>query len=151
MATDDRPHTASDDAAREQFAAMLRGSVVPTLVVGALAVTIAAFSGPRAAWSAALGAALVVAFFSLSLLVMRQSAHLAPTTVMAVVLATYTAKIVALGAVMVTLTGVNWLSGQALAVAVIICTLVWLAFEMRAFTRLRVLVAPDAGADRGAP
>jgi ATP synthase protein I len=85
-----------------------------------------------------------VLFFSLSLLVMRSTAHLAPTTTMAVVLATYTGKIVALGVAMVLLRDASWLDGRALALAVIACTVVWLAFEMRAFTRLRVLVAPGA-------
>ena len=124
----------------DPFAQMLRGSLLPTLAVGALAVTGAAIAGAREAWSAGLGAVLVVVFFSLSLLVMRRTANLEPTAVMAVVLATYTAKILALGAVMILLRDAAWLSGPALALTVIACTLVWLALEMRAFTRLRVLV-----------
>jgi len=122
------------------FDAMLRGSLLPTLAVGVLAVVVAAFSGAKPAWSAALGAGVVVVFFSLSLLVMRRTAHLEPTTVMAVVLASYTVKIVALGLVMVLLRDATWLSGTALALTIIVCTVVWLGFEMRAFTRLRVLV-----------
>jgi ATP synthase protein I len=110
-----------------------------------LAVVLAGvLGGAEPATSAALGAALVVVFFSLSLLVMRQTAHLQPTAVMAVVLATYTGKILALGIVMIVLRDAAWLSGQALALSIIVCTVVWLAFEMRAFTRMRVLVAPQA-------
>ena len=146
MATDDRPRTTSEDLAREQFAAMLRGSLVPTLVVAVLAVAVSAFFGARSAWSAAIGAALVIVFFSLSLLVMRQTAHLQPIAVMSVVLATYTGKIIALGVAMITLHNASWISGRALGLAIIACTVVWLAFEMRAFTRLRILVAPG-GAD----
>lgn len=145
MAQDDRQRSASDDLAREQFAALLQGSVLPTVAVGVLAVVVSAFFGARPAWSAGLGAGLVVVFFSLSLLVMRQTSHLPPVTVMAVVLATYTGKILALGVAMITLHDASWISGRALGLAVIACTVVWLAFEMRAFTRLRVLVAPDAG------
>jgi len=73
---------------------------------------------------------------------MRQTAHLQPVAVMSVVLATYTVKIVALGVAMVVLRDASWLDGQTLALSVIACTVVWLAFEMRAFTRMRVLVAP---------
>jgi len=102
-----------------------------------------------AAWSAALGAAVVVVFFSLSLLVMRQTAQLQPIAVMAVVLACYTGKILALGIVMIVLRDATWLSGQALALSIIACTVVWLAFEMRAFTKLRILVAPGADAAEG--
>jgi FtsH-binding integral membrane protein len=145
MAEDARPHPTNTARTRAQFAAMLRGSLLPTLVVGVIAVVVAAVLGDtRAAVSAALGAGLVVVFFSLSLLVMRQTAHLQPTAVMAVVLATYTGKILALGLAMVLLRDASWLSGQALALSIIVCTVVWLAFEMRAFTRLRILVAPEA-------
>ncbi|HEX3003980.1 MAG TPA: hypothetical protein VHO27_07200 [Angustibacter sp.] len=145
MAEDVRPHPENAARTREQFSAMLRGSLVPTAVVGAVAVVLAAvLGGAKPATSAALGAALVVVFFSLSLLVMRQTAHLQPTAVMAVVLATYTGKILALGIAMVLLRDAAWLSGQALALSIIACTVVWLAFEMRAFTRMRVLVAPQA-------
>jgi hypothetical protein len=145
MAEDVRPHPENAARTRAQFAAMLRGSLVPTLGVGVVAVLLAAvLGGGKAALSAALGAALVLVFFSLSLLVMRQTAHLQPTAVMAVVLATYTGKILALGIAMVLLRDASWLSGQALALSIIACTVVWLAFEMRAFTRLRVLVAPEA-------
>lgn len=154
MAKDDRPPAESSAAAAHasaqtsaQFSAMLRGSLLPTLVVGVLAVVVAAVVGDaRSAWSAALGAGLVVVFFSLSLVVMRQTAHLQPIAVMSVVLATYTAKILALGIAMILLRDAAWLSGQALALSVIVCTVVWLAFEMRAFTRMRVLVAPEAAA-----
>jgi FtsH-binding integral membrane protein len=133
------------DRTRAQFAAMLRTALLPTLVTGAGAVVVAALlGGSKAAWSAALGAAVVVVVFSLSLLVMRQTAHLQPIAVMSVVLATYTAKILALGIVMVVLRDASWLSGQALALSIIACTVVWIAFEMRAFTKLRILVAPGA-------
>lgn len=152
MAEDVRPHPESAARTREQFTAMLRGSLVPTVVVGVIAVVVAAvLGGGKPATSAALGAALVVVFFSLSLLVMRQTAHLQPTAVMAVVLATYTGKILALGIAMIVLRDASWLSGQALALSIIACTVVWLAFEMRAFTRMRVLVAPQADAPHDHP
>ncbi len=140
MAQDERPQTASEIAAREQFSALLQGSVLPTVAVGVVAVVVSAFFGLTPAVSAGVGAALVVVFFSLSVMVMRQTAHLAPTTVMAVVLATYTGKILALGLAMVLLRDAEWISGRALGLSVIACTIVWLGFEMRAFTRLRVLV-----------
>ena len=146
MAKDDRSRTTGEDLAREQFAAMLRGSLLPTLVVALLAVVVSAFFGAQSAWSAAIGAGLVIVFFSLSLLVMRQTAHLQPVAVMSVVLATYTGKILALGVAMITLRNASWINGRALGLAIIACTVIWLGFEMRAFTRLRILVAPG-GAD----
>lgn len=164
MATDRRP---SDGAAvravgpAAAFGAMLRGSALATLSVGALAVIVAGLlAGAKGAWSSALGAGLVIVFFSLSLVVMQRTASWQPTAVMSTVLATYTAKIIALGLAMVLLRDASWLSGRALALTVIVCTVVWLAFEMRAFTRMRVLIttptrsasdttaAPDDGGAR---
>ncbi|GMA88615.1 hypothetical protein GCM10025868_38650 [Angustibacter aerolatus] len=55
-----------------------------------------------------------------------------------------------LGVALVLLSGADWLSGQALGVTIVVCTLVWLAFEMRAFTRMRVLVPGAAGPGQGA-
>jgi hypothetical protein len=147
MATDRRPTTTPPAAlgTAEQFSAMLRGSAMPTFAAGVVCVVVAAVAGgAKGAWSAALGATLVMVFFSLSLLVMKRTAAWEPTAVMGVVLGTYTAKIIALGVAMVLLRDASWLSGQALALTVIVCTVVWLAFEMRAFTRMRVLVSPGA-------
>jgi ATP synthase protein I len=124
-----------------QFAALLRGSFGPTLAVGAVASMACLLIGPRTAWSVAVGCLLVLTFFSISLLVMRQTAHLQPIVVMSVVLATYTGKLIALTVALFALQGVQWLSGRALGLSTIACTVVWLACEMRAFTRLRVLVA----------
>jgi len=141
---------AEADLTRAQFSAMLRTALVPTLVTGVLAVVLGGIlAGAEGAWSAGLGAALVVVFFSLSLLVMKRTAHLEPVAVMAVVLATYTAKILALGLAMILLYDAEWLDGQALALSIIACTVVWIAFEMRAFTRLRILVAPGAECPAG--
>lgn len=148
MAKDVRATDALDRAPTatvEPFAALLRGSLIPTALVAGLGLAGAGLFGARAAWSAALGGALVIGFFSASLLVMRRTAHVDPATAMAIVLATYTVKILALGLVLVLLRDAAWLNGRALAFNVIACTLVWLATEVRAFTRLRILVT-DAGA-----
>ncbi len=145
-----------DHGAREQFAALLSGSVWPTVVMAVVATVVGALVDVQAAWSAALGGVLVLVFFSLSLVVMRQTAHLEPTLVMAVVLAAYTAKILALALALLLLHDASWVDSRALGLAVVVCTIVWLGFEMRAFTRLRTLVAPgiedgiEDGSERGA-
>jgi hypothetical protein len=142
------PQVSGPHGPGEQFSRLLRSSLLPTLIVGGAVVLGCALLGAREAWSAALGAALVILFFSLSLLVMARTAHLEPVLVMAIVLGVYTVKIVGLGVAMVVLRDATWLSGTALALTVITCTLVWLAAQMRAFTRLRlpVSVAPDGPA-----
>ena len=129
----------------DAFAQLLRGSLFPTLAAAAVCVVVGLFSSPKAAWSAALGAALVIFFFSLTLLVMKRTADLAPTTVMMVVMATYTFKVIVLGVAMYLLSDVSWVSGYAVGVSITVCALVWLFFEMRAYKRLRIFAYDPEG------
>jgi len=129
----------------DAFGELLRGSLWPTLVAAVVCVVVGLFSSPMAAWSAALGAALVVGFFSLTLLVMKRTADLPPTTVMLVVMVSYTVKVLILGIVMFALRDVSWLSGYAVGVTITVCALVWLFFELRAYKRLRIFTYDPHG------
>jgi ATP synthase protein I len=141
MSTDARTGGPSDS-----FAELLRGSLWPTLVAAVVCIAVGLVSSPTAAWSAALGAGLVVGFFSLTLLVMRRTADLPPTTVMLVVMVTYTVKVLVLGLVMFAVRDVSWLSGYAVGVTITVCALVWLFFELRAYKRLRIFTYDPQGA-----
>jgi ATP synthase protein I len=141
MSTDARTGDPSDS-----FAELLRGSLWPTLVAAVVCIAVGLVSSPTAAWSAALGAGLVVGFFSLTLLVMRRTADLSPTTVMLVVMVTYTVKVLVLGLVMFAVRDVSWLSGYAVGVTITVCALVWLFFELRAYKRLRIFTYDPQGA-----
>jgi ATP synthase protein I len=140
MSTTPARTTSQGDA----FAELLRGSLVPTLGAAGVCVVVGLVSSPRAAWSALFGGALVVGFFTVTLLAMRRTADLAPTTVMMVVMATYAGKVLALGVVMFLLRDVTWVSGYAVGVTITVCTLVWLFFEMRAYKRLRIFAFDPA-------
>lgn len=151
--TDDGTATGRDAARRrvpgapsDAFGELLRGSLWPTLVAAAVCIVVALFSSTMAAWSAAFGAAIVVGFFSLTLLVMKRTADLPPTTVMIVVMITYTVKVVVLGVVMFAVRDVTWLSGYATGLTITICALVWLFFEMRSYKRLRIFAYDPDGA-----
>lgn len=122
----------------DAFGQLLRGSLLPTVVAALVCVVAGFVSSPKAAYSAAFGAALVIFFFSVTLLVMRRTAEMAPTTVMMIVMATYTFKVIVLGVAMFTLRDATWVSGYAVGVAITVCALVWLFFEMRAYKRLRI-------------
>jgi ATP synthase protein I len=141
MSTDARTGRPSDS-----FGELLRGSLWPTLVAAVVCIGVGLVSSPTAAWSAALGAGLVVGFFSLTLLVMRRTADLPPTTVMLVVMVTYTVKVLVLGVVMFAVRDVSWLSGYAVGVTITVCALVWLFFELRAYKRLRIFTYDPQGA-----
>lgn len=141
MSTDHRPVGQSD-----AFAELLKGSAWPTAVAAVVCVAVGLVSGAQAAWSAAFGAAIVIGFFSLTLLVMKRTADLPPTTVMLVVMVTYTVKVLVLGAVMFIVRDVSWLSGYAVGVSITVCALVWLFFELRAYKRLRIFAYDPEGA-----
>lgn len=141
MSTDARPGAQSD-----AFSELLRGSLWPTVVAAAVCVLVGLVSSPKAAWSAAVGAALVVGFFTVTLLVMKRTAELPPTTVMLVVMVTYTVKVLVLGLVMFAVRDVPWLSGYAVGVTITVCALVWLFFELRAYKRLRIFAYDPNGA-----
>jgi len=115
-------------------------------VAGLVCVVVGLFSSPKAAWSAALGAAIVLFFFSLTLLVMKRTADLPPTTTMMIVMATYTFKVLVLGVVMFALRDVTWASGFAIGLSITVCAVVWLFFEMRAYKRLRIFAYDPDGA-----
>ena len=130
----------------DAFAQLLRGSLPPTALAGLVCTVVGLLSSPKAAWSAAFGALLVIFFFSLTLLVMKRTADLAPTTVMIVVMITYTFKVVVLGVVMFLLRDVSWVSGYAVGVSIIVCAVVWIFFEMRSYMRLRIFAYDPDGA-----
>jgi ATP synthase protein I len=141
---------ARDGIAEGQYAALLRGSLVPTLVAAAVCLAIAVPAGSTAVAGAGFGALLVMAFFSLGLVVMRRTARLNPDAVMGVVMLTYVLKVAALAVVLVLFRDATWLDPRYFALGALGCTFVWLGFEMRAFTRLRILVTdPPAGRPRG--
>lgn len=137
-----RPAARPDDP----YASLLRGALVPTSIVAVVCLVVAANMSAEAFWGAALAVAVVVAFFSASLLAMRWTARSAPQNVMAVALVTYVTKIGLLGLMLVLLADATWLSGDAFAVTALVCAAVWLGFEIRAYTKLRTLVFGDPGA-----
>ncbi len=130
--------------ADDPYAAMLRGSLVPTLVVGVVCVVVAVVvAGTPGLVGAALALAIVCLSFSATLLVMRWAAKNGPANVMAAALATYMGKILVLGVFLVLFGRASWLDGPSFGLTAIVCALVWLVFEARAYYRLRTLVFAD--------
>jgi len=123
MSTDARPGAQSD-----AFSELLRGSLWPTVAAAGVCVVVGVVS------------------FTVTLLVMKRTAELPPTTVMLVVMVTYTVKVLVLGLVMFAVRDVPWLSGYAVGVTITVCALVWLFFELRAYKRLRIFAYDPNGA-----
>jgi ATP synthase protein I len=132
-------------AEHDPYAAMLRGALLPTLAVAVVALGVSAFLGSRALVGSALGAGVVVVFFALTLLVMRTVRTIAPELMLGVALLLYGTKIAVIGGLVFWLRGQEWLSPTSFAVTAFTCAVVWLAGQVRGFTRMRVLVAdPEA-------
>lgn len=138
--------------ADDPYAAMLRGSLIPTLVVGVVAVVVAVVgAGTPGLIGAALALAIVVLSFSATLLVMRWAAKNGPANVMAAALATYMGKILVLGVFLVLFGRASWLDGPAFGLTAIACAIAWLVFEARAYYRMRVLVFGEQTLTGAAP
>ncbi len=120
-------------------------SAVPTTAVIAVVAVIAALvAGWRGVLGALVGGALVVVFFALDLLLAARTRGTAPSRVMGLAMASYTAKIVLLGVGLVLFKDAAWFSVGAFAAAVIAATVVWLGAQVRAFmTRPMTSVQPE--------
>ena len=134
MAPEPLPVAEPDDA----YTAMLRGALIPTLVAAAIGVGVGALAGWPGVLGALVGAGLVIVFFTIGLLVMRRTARLRPDAVMGVVMITYVVKVAVLAVLLVLLKDVSWMSSRHFALTALLCTVVWLTFEVRAFTRMRI-------------
>ena len=135
---------------RDPFAAMLRGAFLPTLVVGPVAVVIAAVAGGgKAALGAFLGFAIAIGFFALGLLVMRKLGGASdPLRFLASAMAVFLGQLIFLLVVILALQGASWLDGTAFGLAVLGVAIVWQVFQVIAFVRSRRL-AFDAPSETG--
>lgn len=118
----------------------LRGLLVPTIVVGAVAVGVAAAArGAEGTWGALVGSGLVLGFFTATHLVLERTRALPPELTLVIALGLYTVKVVALALTFVLLSGLDLLGEPlhraALALSVISCTLTWTGAEVRAAVR----------------
>lgn len=128
----------------DPYAAMLRGTLVPTSVAASvLVVGNAVREGVSGLLGALVAAVVVLVFFSVSLLVMRATADKGAAMVMAASLVSYVTKIGLLLLFLVLMKDATWASSIAFAVTAVVCAAVWMAFEVRAFARMRVLVTDE--------
>ena len=129
-------------------AALFRASAVPTALVGALGgVAATVHSGVDGLVAAIAGTLLVIGFFAAGLLVSRRTARLAPLAVMAAALITYSLQIVGLGLVLVVFHDTTLFDPTLFGVTVLVAAAVWLAAQVRAFTRVPMLYVADPGPD----
>ena len=140
------------------FAAMLRATLAPMAVTAPLIVLGFWVTGQaRGGLAALLGVVVAVAFFASGLYVMKRVTNANPISVLAGALAVYLGQVIFLGLVIASLSGADWLDGQAFGLSVLAVALVWQVAQVVAFVRLRKPVydepadgAADGPTDRAA-
>lgn len=127
----------------DHVSALLRGALVPTLVVAAL-VTLgsAVFAGGPGALGALLGAVIVIAFSGAGLLAVRAARGTAPSVLLVVALGSFLVRVILFGLALQAANAIDDLDAVlhrgATVVGVVGCVIAWMAGEIWAFTRLRV-------------
>ncbi|MBE1531126.1 MULTISPECIES: hypothetical protein [Actinomadura] len=113
-------------------ARMLRGAAIPTALVGVGAVLIGLLTaGSKGLFGAALAAVVVIAFFSLSALVVSWAGRISAQTMMLAALASYVVKILVVMVLVTLIDGVSIWNTTVFGWTVIGLALTWIAAEFR--------------------
>lgn len=128
---------------------LLYGGLAGGIVAGLLGMIILTITGGmRGLGSAALGVAMVLFFYAVGQLVMVRFADAGARTLMAVSMASYTARVVVLGVILLIFSKNQraWsaIDANAIFIATIAVVVGWLVVEMYVFRRLRISIY-DAG------
>lgn len=125
---------------------VLKSAALPTLVVGAVAIIVSFLTaGPKGALGATVGTLLVGVFFSISVVAVSYAARVSPHMMAAAAMVSYLVKVVVIMVMLARFGDTTAWNSQAFAWAVVVCTLVWTAAEVRAFMKTKMLyVDPDA-------
>ena len=128
---------------------MLRGALVPTLIVGVIAIAISTiFAGMPGFLGALLAQFVVIIYFAIHIGVSRIARNLDPMSTMALAVFSYFAKLLFLGVFLYLLSAftsresINRTSFGATAIAL---TFAWLGGEIASYMKLRIhLPLPDS-------
>jgi hypothetical protein len=121
-------------------ARILRGAAIPTGVAGVTAIVISTLAaGSKGSLGAAIGAAVVIVFFTISVVVVNYAAKISPQTMMTAGLMSYAVKFIAVLGLVIALSDVTFWNPKAFAWTVVALTLVWIMSETRALLQTRVI------------
>lgn len=121
---------------------LLRGGLIPSLLIAALAITAAFFiKGLPGLYGAALASVTVLIFFSVHLLVASLSRNLDPMSTMALAMLSYFLKVALMAGFLIAVTKLTepeTIERGSFAATALALTAAWLGGEIRAFLRLRL-------------
>ncbi|NRQ32942.1 hypothetical protein HII36_13975 [Nonomuraea sp. NN258] len=125
---------------------VLKSAAIPTFSVGLVAVVVAfVLAGGKGAIGATIGTLLVGVFFSISVVAVSYASRVSPQMMAIAAMVSYLVKVVVIMIVLATFGDTTLWNPRAFAWSVVVCTIVWTAFEVRAFVKTKMLyVDPDA-------
>jgi hypothetical protein len=121
---------------------LLRGALIPSLVIGVIAIVVSTVTRDSSGFMGALLAQLVVVmYFAVHIGVSKVSRNLDPMSTMALALFSYFAKFVLLGAflyVLTRMTSRESIDRGAFGITAITLTFTWLGGEIRSYLKLKL-------------
>jgi ATP synthase protein I len=132
-------------------ARILRGAAIPSVLAGLVAAAVSlVLAGGEGALGAAIGAVVVIAFFSISVLAVSYASRISPQAMFGAAVFSYIVKIFGMFALVIAFEGVTAWHPRAFAWSVIALTLVWIGAEIRATVKAKTLyVDPEPSAGQG--
>ena len=127
------------------YAVILRRSAMLTAPVALLMIVLGAvLGGAKGLLGAALGVALVIAFFGISVLVVGRAAKVSPQAMMAAAVGTFLVKIIVLIILLGSFQNSTAFNDKLFGLTVIVCVLAYSAAQMISSIRLKMpYVEPD--------
>ena len=122
---------------------LLRAGLLPTLVVDGVVVLAAIRPGGEAVAGAVVGTLLTVAAFGVGPMLLRLARNVEPLLVFALAVGGYLTVVAVLAVAFALLSDVAWLDGGWVGAAILAGSAGWLAGQVRATAKLRVLTFGD--------
>ena len=122
--------------------ALLRGAVIPTIVIGLLSIALSTWlKGSAGLVGALLAQFVVVIFFAANIGVARLSRDLDPVMTMSLAMFSYMAKVLLLGVflwLVTTFVSTTTCDRKAFALSAVAATFAWLGGEIKAYLALKL-------------
>ena len=122
--------------------AMLKGALLPTIIVGAACIALfSILKGLHGFYGAMVAQVVVVIFFLVHLLISKLSRNLDPMATMALAMFSYFAKVMVMGAFLLVLTKFtsrDVIDRTSFGVTAIVLTAAWLGGEIKSYLSLKI-------------
>lgn len=120
----------------------LTSRVSAVVAIGCIALATFLY-GVKGLWGALLGSSIAVIFFAIHLAVSVLTRDMDPIATMSLVMFSYFAKVLGLAGFLIAFRNASFLDQKAFALSAICVTGAWLAAEIRAFVKLRLLLISE--------